>query len=120
MRVSTQLSESKIEEIRKDFSFFDRDGNGSVGFEEFQEMWKFVAPVSTPTAGGAAAAPAPAPAPAESASTPSGVDRARFDRFDKDKTGQLEKEEVQAMMQDMGFECDEAYLGAGHSPMIRR
>eukprot|EP01045_Picozoa_sp_COSAG04_P056346 COSAG04_NODE_26259_length_297_cov_0.782828_1_plen_51_part_10 len=28
---------------------FDRDGNGAVGFEEFQEMWRFITPVSTPS-----------------------------------------------------------------------
>ena len=40
------------------------------------------------------------------------MDRARFDRFDVDKTGELEEPEVQAMMQEMGFECDAAYLNA--------
>ena len=40
------------------------------------------------------------------------MDRARFDRFDVDKTGELEESEVQAMMQEMGFECDAAYLNA--------
>jgi calmodulin/calcium-binding protein CML/plastin-2 len=44
MRVSTQLSESKIEEIRKDFSFFDRDGNGQIDLPEFIELLTVISP----------------------------------------------------------------------------
>ena len=47
---------------------------------------------------------------------PSDVDREQFDRFDKDKTGQLELEEVRAMLEEVGSECDEAYL----STMMRK
>ncbi len=36
--MSTQLSDSKIEEIKKDFSFFDRDGNGQIDLPEFIEL----------------------------------------------------------------------------------
>ena len=44
------------------------------------------------------------------------MDREQFDRFDKDKTGQLELEEVRAMLEEVGSECDEAYL----STMMRK
>ena len=39
-----QLSESKIEEIRKDFSFFDRDGNGQIDLPEFIELLTVISP----------------------------------------------------------------------------
>ena len=47
---------------------------------------------------------------AEAAKKPPEVDRARFDRFDEDKTGELEMEEIQAMMEEMGYQCDSEYL----------
>ena len=40
------------------------------------------------------------------------AERARFDRFDSDNTGELEKAEVHAMMTEMGIDCDPDYLNA--------
>ena len=36
--MNAQLSEEKIEEIRSDFNFFDRDGNGQIDLPEFIEL----------------------------------------------------------------------------------
>lgn len=40
------------------------------------------------------------------------VERARFERFDSDNTGLLERAEIHAMMTEMGVECDPEYLNA--------
>jgi len=42
--VDTQLSEQKVEEIRKDFTFFDKDGNGQIDLSEFVEMLTVLSP----------------------------------------------------------------------------
>ena len=39
-----QLSHESIQEIREHFSFFDRDGNGSIDVEEFTELLKVISP----------------------------------------------------------------------------
>ena len=69
---------------------FDRDDNGAVSFEEFQEMWKFITPVATQ-----AAAPEQGKTPASAAKkkdpvkTIGDVDRERFDHFDSDGSGEV-------------------------------
>ncbi|MEG3768567.1 MULTISPECIES: EF-hand domain-containing protein [unclassified Alteromonas] len=42
--MSTQLSEEKIAEIKKDFSFFDQDGNGQIDLTEFIELLTVLSP----------------------------------------------------------------------------
>ena len=42
--MDTQLSEQKVEEIRKDFTFFDKDGNGQIDLSEFVEMLTVLSP----------------------------------------------------------------------------
>ncbi|MFC3095565.1 EF-hand domain-containing protein [Alteromonas sediminis] len=42
--MDTQLSDQKVEEIRKDFTFFDRDGNGQIDLSEFVEMLTVLSP----------------------------------------------------------------------------
>ncbi len=39
-----ELSEQKIAEIKKDFDFFDRDGNGQIDLVEFIELLTVIAP----------------------------------------------------------------------------
>eukprot|EP01045_Picozoa_sp_COSAG04_P013856 COSAG04_NODE_1005_length_8803_cov_3.755642_3_plen_242_part_00 len=56
--------------------------------------------------------PKPKPKPDAKPAGPPDVDRARFDRFDVDGTGELEMQEIEAMMTEMGFACDKNYLGA--------
>ena len=36
--MSTELTPEKVAEIQKDFSFFDRDGNGQIDMKEFIEL----------------------------------------------------------------------------------
>ena len=43
-RVTAQLSEEKIEEIKKDFTFFDQDGNGQIDLTEFIELLTVISP----------------------------------------------------------------------------
>ena len=40
------------------------------------------------------------------------IDRVRFNRFDSDGTGDLERPEIHAMMTEMGIECEPDYLNA--------
>ena len=42
--MNAQLSEEKIEEIRRDFNFFDRDGNGQIDLPEFIELLTVLSP----------------------------------------------------------------------------
>jgi len=42
--VDAQLSDEKIEDIKKDFSFFDRDGNGQIDLTEFIELLTVISP----------------------------------------------------------------------------
>lgn len=42
--MDTQLSEQKVAEIRNDFAFFDRDGNGQIDLSEFVEMLTVLSP----------------------------------------------------------------------------
>ena len=42
--MDAQLSDEKIEEIKKDFSFFDRDGNGQIDLTEFIELLTVISP----------------------------------------------------------------------------
>ncbi len=39
-----QLSKESIEEIRENFSFCDRDGNGFIDIKEFMELLKVISP----------------------------------------------------------------------------
>ena len=40
------------------------------------------------------------------------IERARFENFDSDNTGLLERGEIHAMMVQMGVECDPEYVNA--------
>ncbi len=42
-----QLSADKIAEIKKNFKFFDRDGNGQIDQEEFGELLRVISPHAT-------------------------------------------------------------------------
>lgn len=42
--MSTQLSEEKIAEIKSDFSFFDKDGNGQIDLPEFIDLLTVLSP----------------------------------------------------------------------------
>ena len=42
--MSNQLSEQQLNDIKKDFSFFDRDGNGQIDLPEFIELLTVIAP----------------------------------------------------------------------------
>ncbi len=42
--MNAQLSEEKISEIKSDFSFFDRDGNGQIDLQEFIELLTVLSP----------------------------------------------------------------------------
>jgi|TARA_B100000676_G_C17300265_1_gene446822 Ca2+-binding EF-hand superfamily protein len=42
--VSTELTPEKVAEIQKDFSFFDRDGNGQIDMKEFIELLTVISP----------------------------------------------------------------------------
>ena len=42
--MDAQLSDEKIEEIKKDFSFFDRDGNRQIDLTEFIELLTVISP----------------------------------------------------------------------------
>ena len=42
--MSTQLSDAKIEEIKNDFIFFDKDGNGQIDLTEFIELLTVISP----------------------------------------------------------------------------
>lgn len=42
-----QLSHDSTEEVRKNFAFFDRDGNGFIDIKEFIELIKTISPEAT-------------------------------------------------------------------------
>ena len=42
--MSTQLTEEKIAEIKSDFSFFDKDGNGQIDLPEVIELLTVLSP----------------------------------------------------------------------------
>ena len=42
--MSTPLTEQQVNDIRKDFGFFDRDGNGQIDLPEFIELLTVIAP----------------------------------------------------------------------------
>lgn len=42
--MEAQLSEDKIADIKNDFSFFDRDGNGQIDLAEFIELLTVLSP----------------------------------------------------------------------------
>lgn len=42
--MTTQLSAEKIAQIKDEFGFFDRDGNGQIDLPEFIELLTVIAP----------------------------------------------------------------------------
>lgn len=44
MSEQTPIEESKVAEIRKEFDFFDRDGNGQIELKEFIELLTVLSP----------------------------------------------------------------------------
>ncbi len=40
------MSDAKLEEIKKNFEFFDRDKNGAIDFLEFKDLLKTISPDS--------------------------------------------------------------------------
>jgi Ca2+-binding EF-hand superfamily protein len=42
--VDSQLSQEKVSEIRSDFAFFDKDGNGQIDLSEFVELLTVLSP----------------------------------------------------------------------------
>lgn len=42
--MTTELSAEKIAQIKDEFSFFDRDGNGQIDLPEFIELLTVIAP----------------------------------------------------------------------------
>lgn len=42
-----ELSQEKIEEVRQNFNFFDRDSNGFIEVKEFIELLKTISPATT-------------------------------------------------------------------------
>lgn len=41
------LTEEHIAKVKKNFDFFDRDGNGEIDAEEFEKLLKVISPEST-------------------------------------------------------------------------
>lgn len=41
------LTQEHIDEVKKNFDFFDRDSNGEIDVEEFEELLKVISPEST-------------------------------------------------------------------------
>ncbi|MRX26967.1 EF-hand domain-containing protein [Kangiella sp. HZ709] len=41
------LSEESLNEVRKNFTFFDRDGNGEIDVEEFEKLLQVLSPDAT-------------------------------------------------------------------------
>jgi Ca2+-binding EF-hand superfamily protein len=76
---------------------------GKMSSVDFDMLWKFI--------GSPSRDPGDAQAPSVSDAT-SVVEREIFGRFDKDGSGQLDKDELQALMVELGFACDDAYLTA--------
>ena len=75
---------------------FDADRSGGIEAAEFAAFFEFFK----------ANAPAPAPAAVEL----SAEDRATFESADGNKDGVLKVDEIQAMLQGMGYNVDEEYL----------
>lgn len=42
--MNAQLSDSEIQEIKSNFEFFDRDGNGQIDLPEFIELLTVISP----------------------------------------------------------------------------
>ncbi|NVK23747.1 MAG: EF-hand domain-containing protein [Gammaproteobacteria bacterium] len=42
--MSKELTAQQLEDIKKDFAFFDRDGNGQIDLPEFIELLTVIAP----------------------------------------------------------------------------
>ncbi|WP_144395224.1 EF-hand domain-containing protein [Pleionea sediminis] len=42
-----KLPVEKLDEVKKNFAFFDRDNNGEIDLEEFTELLKVLSPKST-------------------------------------------------------------------------
>lgn len=41
------LSEESLAEVKENFNFFDRDANGEIDVEEFEELLKVLSPTAT-------------------------------------------------------------------------
>lgn len=41
------LAEEQLAEVKSNFNFFDRDGNGEIDVEEFTELLQVISPDST-------------------------------------------------------------------------
>ncbi|MCO7226010.1 EF-hand domain-containing protein [Pleionea sp. CnH1-48] len=46
MSESKMLNEDKLKEVKDNFNFFDRDGNGEIDLKEFTELLKVLSPQS--------------------------------------------------------------------------
>lgn len=42
-----KLPEEKLNEVKKNFDFFDRDGNGEIDLDEFEQLLKVISPDAT-------------------------------------------------------------------------
>ncbi len=47
MTETHQISKDKLDEIKENFAFFDRDNNGEIDLEEFTKLLKIISPNST-------------------------------------------------------------------------
>lgn len=42
-----KLSQDDLNEVKKNFDFFDQDGNGEIDIDEFEKLLKVISPNST-------------------------------------------------------------------------
>eukprot|EP01048_Picozoa_sp_COSAG05_P030725 COSAG05_NODE_10834_length_543_cov_72.740991_1_plen_171_part_01 len=124
--VGYEVDESYIAQAMQMFGRFDADGNGKLTVGEFAvlaeqlQLRELVAAVpevapapettpAAPAASAAAPAAAVAPAPALELSVEGWVSDA-FQRFDTNRDGVLDQQEVAHMLDVVGYEVDESYI----------
>ena len=102
------------------FGNFDHDASGSIEVGEFNSLWVQLGGTALVSDGRAVVAAAPSgPGPPSGPAPPSGPPlgggaeslEAAFDRFDLNKDGLLDRREVRAMADSLGYDVDADYVG---------
>jgi Ca2+-binding EF-hand superfamily protein len=123
--IGYQVDDSYVGGVMDIFGRFDQDQNGTIDLGEFPRLWEHLggealAPEASPPPA-PAPAPAPVPAPAPAPATPSArgaggrrlprTARQVFERYDTNGDGVLDQNEVSAMIDDIGYQVDDSYVG---------
>ena len=111
--IGYEVDASYVSGVMEIFRKFDTDHNGTIELAEFPQLWEHLggeALVVETDDTRATASPAPTPQHVAAHGGPQTA-RAVFDKYDTNRDGVLDQDEVAAMIDSIGYEVDASYVG---------